>query len=176
MHFLFYLKCYWKKMASDTWRSSCLIFGLIFLLNKSFVYPIQIINWRTYLKFPNEAKLSTEAKDLICRLMCNVELRLGTKGAHEIKVGTFKLSYLLYLSLHRRLCAQLTWISWCQAHPWFKGVQWDRLYQMEAAFIPAVTNELDTQNFEAFQEVGKHISFTFRLGWHITISASLCQS
>ncbi|MFS7926220.1 putative non-specific serine/threonine protein kinase [Helianthus anomalus] len=46
----------------------------------------QIVNWRTHLKFPEEAKLSPEAKDLICKLLCNVEKRLGTKGAHEIKV------------------------------------------------------------------------------------------
>ncbi|PON63664.1 Rho-associated protein kinase [Parasponia andersonii] len=85
----------------------------------------KIVNWRTHLKFPEEAKLSAEAKDLICKLLCNVEQRLGSKGAHEIK-----------------------------AHPWFKGLQWDRLYQMEAAFIPEVNDELDTQNFEKFEELG----------------------
>nr|CAD1831391.1 unnamed protein product [Ananas comosus var. bracteatus] len=83
-----------------------------------------IVNWRNHLKFPEEAKLSPEAKDLISRLLCNVEQRLGTKGAHEIK-----------------------------AHPWFNGTQWDKLYQMEAAFKPEVTGELDTQNFEKFEEV-----------------------
>ncbi|KAJ6847479.1 serine/threonine-protein kinase 38-like [Iris pallida] len=83
----------------------------------------KIVNWRNHLKFPEEAKLSPEAKDLISRLLCNVERRLGTKGAYEI-----------------------------QAHSWFIGVQWDRLYQMEAAFIPEVNNELDTQNFEKFEE------------------------
>ncbi|KAM0011169.1 putative non-specific serine/threonine protein kinase [Helianthus debilis subsp. tardiflorus] len=39
------------------------------------------------------------------------------------------------------------------AHPWFKGVEWEELYQMEAAFIPKVNGELDTQNFEKFEEV-----------------------
>lgn len=47
---------------------------------------MQIVNWRTHLKFPEEAKLSPEAKDLISKLLCNVEQRLGTKGADEIKV------------------------------------------------------------------------------------------
>ncbi|MQM18421.1 hypothetical protein Taro_051413, partial [Colocasia esculenta] len=82
-----------------------------------------IVNWRTHLKFPEEAKLSAEAKDVVCKLLCNVEQRLETKGAHEIK-----------------------------AHPWFRGVQWEKLYQMEAAFIPQVNDELDTQNFEKFEE------------------------
>ncbi|CAO2821612.1 unnamed protein product [Amaranthus hypochondriacus] len=83
----------------------------------------KIVNWRHHLKFPEEARLSREAKDLICKLLCNVEQRLGTKGADEIK-----------------------------AHPWFKGINWDKLYQMEAAFIPEVKDELDTQNFEKFEE------------------------
>jgi hypothetical protein len=38
-------------------------------------------------------------------------------------------------------------------HPWFRGVQWEKLYQMKAAFIPEVNGELDTQNFEKFEEV-----------------------
>ncbi|KAG6480936.1 hypothetical protein ZIOFF_057527 [Zingiber officinale] len=83
----------------------------------------KIVNWKNHLKFPEEAKLSPEAKDLISRLLCNVEHRLGTKGTHEIK-----------------------------AHPWFRGIQWERLYQIEAAFKPEVNDELDTQNFEKFEE------------------------
>ncbi|KAL2556863.1 Protein kinase family protein [Forsythia ovata] len=83
----------------------------------------KIVNWRTHLKFPDEAKLSLEAKDLISKLLCNVNQRLGSKGADEIK-----------------------------AHPWFKGIDWDRIYHTEAAFIPEVNNELDTQNFEKFEE------------------------
>ncbi|XP_028765476.1 serine/threonine-protein kinase 38 [Neltuma alba] len=83
----------------------------------------KIVNWKSHLKFPEEARLSPEAKDLISKLLCNVNHRLGSNGAHEIK-----------------------------AHPFFGGVEWDKLYQMEAAFIPEVNDELDTQNFEKFEE------------------------
>eukprot|EP00262_Sarcandra_glabra_P016839 TRINITY_DN5605_c0_g3_i1.p1 TRINITY_DN5605_c0_g3~~TRINITY_DN5605_c0_g3_i1.p1 ORF type:complete len:567 (+),score=109.37 TRINITY_DN5605_c0_g3_i1:208-1908(+) len=103
----------------------------------------KIVNWRTHLKFPEEAKLSSEAKDLICKLLCNVEQRLGTKGAHEIK-----------------------------AHPWFKGIQWDKLYQMEAAFIPEVNDELDTQNFEKFEESGTPMETSSKSGpWRKMLSS-----
>lgn len=54
---------------------------------------LQIVNWKTCLKFPDEAKLSVEVKDLIRRLLCSVEQRLGTKGVHEIKV--IKISFSL---------------------------------------------------------------------------------
>ncbi|GBG62351.1 hypothetical protein CBR_g30305 [Chara braunii] len=56
-------------------------------------------------------------------LLCDEEHRLGRRGAQEIK-----------------------------AHPWFKNLDWDRLYETEAAFKPEVNSELDTQNFEKFEE------------------------
>ena len=47
----------------------------------------KIVNWRLFLKFPDEIAVSPAAKDLITKLMCDVEERLGTLGVHEIKVG-----------------------------------------------------------------------------------------
>ncbi|KAI7749373.1 hypothetical protein M8C21_000723 [Ambrosia artemisiifolia] len=45
-------------------------------------------------------------------------------------------------------------ITTCRkAHPWFKDVVWDKLYEMEAAFKPEVNGELDTQNFMKFDEL-----------------------
>ncbi|GJY78643.1 serine/threonine-protein phosphatase 6 regulatory subunit 3-like protein [Tanacetum coccineum] len=45
----------------------------------------KIVKWKMHLKFPEEARLSLEAKDLISKLLCNVNQRLGLKGADEIK-------------------------------------------------------------------------------------------
>eukprot|EP00271_Cylindrocystis_brebissonii_P014092 TRINITY_DN3514_c0_g1_i1.p1 TRINITY_DN3514_c0_g1~~TRINITY_DN3514_c0_g1_i1.p1 ORF type:complete len:553 (+),score=102.16 TRINITY_DN3514_c0_g1_i1:740-2398(+) len=84
----------------------------------------KIVAWKSHLKFPDEAGLSREARDCICRLLCNVDKRMGTGGVHEIK-----------------------------RHPWFDGLPWDDLYSIEAAFIPEVQGELDTQNFEQFEEL-----------------------
>lgn len=53
---------------------------------------MQIVNWRSHLKFPEEARLSPEAKDLINKLLCNVDQRLGMKGAHEIKVKLVQIN------------------------------------------------------------------------------------
>ncbi|KAF9673137.1 hypothetical protein SADUNF_Sadunf11G0117300 [Salix dunnii] len=90
----------------------------------------KIVNWRNHLKFPEEAKLSVEAKDLIRKLLCNVEQRLGTKGANEIKVSILK----------------------------------PLLYQVEAAFKPEVKDELDTQNFEKFEEMGTSLQSSSKSG------------
>lgn len=54
------------------------------------------------MKFPDEAKLSSEAKDIISRLLCDVEHRLGTRGVPEIKVGRLQrmlISLLLFFRL-----------------------------------------------------------------------------
>lgn len=103
----------------------------------------KIVNWRTHLKFPEEAKLSPEAKDLISKLLCNVIQRLGSNGADEIK-----------------------------EHPWFYGTDWDRIYQMEAAFIPEVNDDLDTQNFEKFEESETHTHTSSKSGpWRKMLSS-----
>ncbi|ERN18795.1 hypothetical protein AMTRI_Chr07g24250 [Amborella trichopoda] len=135
-------------MECDWWSLGAIMYEMLvgyppFYSDEPMSTCRKIVNWRTHLKFPEEAKLSVEARDLISRLLCNVELRLGTKGAHEIK-----------------------------EHPWFEGLQWDRLYQMEAAFIPEVNDDLDTQNFEKFEESGKETQTSSKSGpWRKMLSS-----
>ncbi|XP_009336128.2 LOW QUALITY PROTEIN: serine/threonine-protein kinase tricornered [Pyrus x bretschneideri] len=103
----------------------------------------KIVNWKTHLKFPEEARLSPEAKDLISKLLCNVNQRLGTNGTDEIKV-----------------------------HPWFDGTEWEKLYQMDAAFIPEVNDDLDTQNFEKFDEADNQTQSSSKTGpWRKMLSS-----
>ncbi|CAL0316702.1 unnamed protein product [Lupinus luteus] len=135
-------------MECDWWSLGAVMYEMLvgyppFYADEPMLTCRKIVNWRTYLKFPEEANLSAEAKDLISQLLCNVEQRLGAKGADEIK-----------------------------AHPWFKGIEWDKLYQMEAAFIPEVNGELDTQNFEKFEEVDKETLTPSKTGpWRKMLSS-----
>ncbi|KAJ6980700.1 LOW QUALITY PROTEIN: hypothetical protein NC653_024142 [Populus alba x Populus x berolinensis] len=58
------------------------------------------------------------------------------------------------------------------AHPWFEGIEWDTLYQMKAAFIPEVNDELDTQNFEKFEEADDQIQTSAKSGpWRKMLSS-----
>ncbi|WOH16175.1 hypothetical protein DCAR_0935724 [Daucus carota subsp. sativus] len=135
-------------MECDWWSLGAIMYEMLvgyppFYSDEPMSTCRKIVNWRTHLKFPEEAKLSPEAKDLISKLLCNVEKRLGTKGAYEIK-----------------------------AHPWFAGIEWDKLYQIKAAFIPEVNDELDTQNFEKFEEAELQISTAAKAGpWRKMLSS-----
>ncbi|GLJ39601.1 hypothetical protein SUGI_0809330 [Cryptomeria japonica] len=116
-------------MECDWWSLGAIMYEMLvgcppFCSDDPKITCRKILCWKTCLKFPEEPRVSPEAKDLICRLLCDVDHRLGSRGVDEIK-----------------------------AHPWFRGIQWDRLYEMEAAYKPVVTGELDTQNFEKYDEV-----------------------
>jgi serine/threonine kinase 38 len=39
-----------------------------------------------------------------------------------------------------------------KSHAFFQGVDWETLYLRRAAYQPVVEDELDTQNFESFDE------------------------
>ncbi|KAL7172608.1 hypothetical protein ACSBR2_032155 [Camellia fascicularis] len=135
-------------MECDWWSLGAIMFEMLvgyppFYSDDPMSTCRKIVNWRTHLKFPEEAKLTPEAKDLISKLLCNVNQRLGSKGADELKI-----------------------------HPWFEGVDWDRIYQMEAAFIPEVNDELDTQNFEKFDEADNQTQTSSKSGpWRKMLSS-----
>jgi len=46
------------------------------------------VHWRHHLRFPAEVVLSTDARDLIERLLCDVDQRLGTRN---VQVGRLSL-------------------------------------------------------------------------------------
>ena len=79
----------------------------------------KIINWRENLYFPDDVHLSRDAEDLIRRMISSTEHRIGHHyGAAEIK-----------------------------AHPFFTGVDWDSIRNIDAPFIPQLKSITDTSYF-----------------------------
>jgi hypothetical protein len=83
----------------------------------------KIMNWKQYLKFPPESKISAESKDLIRKLVCDVDKRMGFNGAQEIK-----------------------------DHPFFKNIDWNNIKKHKPMFVPEVTSNFDTRYFDKFDE------------------------
>uniref|UniRef100_A0A8R1IBP0 non-specific serine/threonine protein kinase n=1 Tax=Caenorhabditis japonica TaxID=281687 RepID=A0A8R1IBP0_CAEJA len=83
----------------------------------------RILNWRHTLDLSPGVPLSRECLIICQQLICGVENRLGSKGgASQIKM-----------------------------HPWFNGIDWQNLRKSRAEFIPMVTHDEDTSNFDTIQ-------------------------
>ena len=80
-------------MECDWWSLGAIMFEMLvgyppFYSDDPMTTCRKIVNWHVCLKIPDEAKLTPEAADLIARLMCDVDNRLGSNGVAEIKVGS----------------------------------------------------------------------------------------
>ncbi|XVE70876.1 hypothetical protein DITRI_Ditri10aG0105500 [Diplodiscus trichospermus] len=80
-------------MECDWWSLGAIMYEMLigyppFYSDDPITTCRKIVHWRNHLRFPEDSRLSHEAKDLICRLLCDVEHRLGTGGAHQIKLAS----------------------------------------------------------------------------------------
>ncbi|XP_018542353.1 serine/threonine-protein kinase MRCK beta isoform X3 [Lates calcarifer] len=105
----------------------------------------KIMNHEERFQFPSHvADVSEDAKDLIQRLLCSRERRLGLNGISDFK-----------------------------SHPFFSGIDWDNIRSAEAPYIPDVSSPTDTSNFDVDDDVLKNpdisppVSHTGFTGQHL---------
>lgn len=114
--------------SADWWSVGVILFEMVvgyppFYADEPNLTCQKILNWKKTLAIPREAGLSKETSDLIKRLVCDANERLGSRGAQEIK-----------------------------NHPFFKGIQWETLRDSKAPWIPKLSSEIDTSNFDKYEE------------------------
>ena len=112
----------------DWWSVGCILFEMLvgyppFFSDEPSITCQKIMHWKKTFSIPSEAKLTPASTDILKRLICDADTRLGRNGVEEIK-----------------------------AHPFFNGVEWDKLRDQTPPYIPQVTNEVSNENFDQFDE------------------------
>eukprot|EP00128_Syssomonas_multiformis_P001641 Colp12_sorted_trinity150504_noHs@22626 len=85
---------------------------------------IRIQNWRTTFRFPEECTISDTARHFLQSLITDASLRLGKRGAAEIK-----------------------------AHPFFRTLDFNRIRDIMPPFVPEVDGITDTRYFESEHDI-----------------------
>ncbi|KAJ8270547.1 hypothetical protein GJAV_G00116200 [Gymnothorax javanicus] len=85
----------------------------------------KIMDHKTSLHFPDDRKISEEAKDLICAFLADREVRLGRNSVEDIK-----------------------------QHPFFRNEQWtfDNIRETVAPVVPDLNSDIDTKHFDEFED------------------------
>ncbi|XP_016929059.3 serine/threonine-protein kinase Genghis Khan [Drosophila suzukii] len=83
----------------------------------------KIMNHQNCFNLPSQEtinyKVSETSQDLLCKLICIPENRLGQKGIQDF-----------------------------MDHPWFVGIDWKNIRQGPAPYVPEVSSPTDTSNFD----------------------------
>ena len=112
----------------DWWSCGAILFEMLvgyppFFADDPSITCQKILHWRQTLKIPPESNLSPAATDLLKRLMCDADHRLGKNGVGEIK-----------------------------QHPFFKEVNWDQIAHGPSPYRPSIKGNTDCTRFDKFDE------------------------
>ena len=108
----------------DWWNVGAIFYEMLmgfppFFSDNSQMTCMKIKNYKKYLSFPKERKISPEAKKLINDFLTEPKKRLGFNGIEEIK-----------------------------NHIFFKGFNWEKIREMKPPFVPELSSPDDIKYFK----------------------------
>ena len=113
-------------ISVDWWSLGIILFELMYdevpFYSESLVETYgKIMDHEKHFAFPEDedVELTDTCRDLIQKLICKKEVRLGESGADELK-----------------------------KHSWFKDINWDTLRETNPPFVPELSGPEDTRYFE----------------------------
>jgi protein-serine/threonine kinase len=101
----------------------------------------KIIHWLHHLIIPDDVHLSEEAEDLIRRCVLGADPDRVT-AALNLLFTLFRYHHRLITSADRRLN-----VDQIKNHPFFYGVDWSTIRQIDAPFVPRLRSITDTSYF-----------------------------
>ncbi|CAG2172904.1 unnamed protein product, partial [Oppiella nova] len=113
----------------DWWSVGVILYEMIvgnppFNANSPEETQSKVIHWDKTLRIPKDRNFSANASDLILRLCCGPEERLGRNGGDEIK-----------------------------RHPFFEGIDFGGEFRKQPApYTPEIKYETDTSNFDEIED------------------------
>ncbi|KAG0361816.1 hypothetical protein BGZ54_008928 [Gamsiella multidivaricata] len=143
----------------DWWSLGVIMFEMLygyppFISKSRHTTRLKIINWRQTLKFPAKPKVSREVQDLIEKLICEKEFRLGrSPPVQNVNKRWSTVSPHLMQQQQQQLNHSLNSqglgdASEIKSHPWFHGIDWANLRSQQPPFRPALKDPADTRYFD----------------------------
>lgn len=142
--------------SCDYWSLGVIMFECLFgyppfISHSRHITRQKVLNWKQALKFPTRPRISREAVDLMQRLICEAEDRLGAVGAHATSRGAI----LAGAGYNRRsgffqqpALGVSDGANQIKAHPWFKGIDWAHIRYRTAPYKPNLSSPDDTRHFD----------------------------
>ncbi|KAG8933361.1 hypothetical protein FRC01_009686 [Tulasnella sp. 417] len=111
----------------------------------------KILNWKQSLKFPPRPRVSREGVNLMERLLCEPEDRIGSEASSSVVrpnslIMQERRSGFILPNVGKG--KSVDGAEFIKAHPWFRGIDWTNIHRQAAPFKPNLSTPEDTRHFD----------------------------